>query len=181
MGEYRKRNTMQSSEYRVYNLIFPVYGLLLFPNPLWALLIPLNYMIDRFILSLGLQREHVFDHKAEQKAFLDRTAWKVCIAGFAADFIGASIIIFRDLYKPFFSQETMLAINYAVYGTPFSSSAGLIVFLLAILIAGICIFLFDRYILIKAGLAKQAAVRIALLMAVITAPYVILVPTNIFY
>ncbi len=172
---------MRSSEYRVYNLIFPVYGILLFPNPFWILLIPLNYMIDRFVLSFGLKREQVFEEKAELKAFLDHTAWKVCIAGFAADFIGASILIFRDLYRPFFSQETMQAINYAVYGTPFASSAGLIVFLLAILIAGICIFLFDRHILVKAGLEKHTAVRIAVLMAVITAPYVILVPTNIFY
>ena len=172
---------MRSSEHRVYNLIFPVYGLLLFPNPLWVLLIPLNYMIDRFVLTLGLKREHVFDNIAEQKSFLDHTAWKICIAGFAADFIGASIIIFRDLYKPFFPQETMQAINYAVYGTPFASSAGLIVFLLAILIAGICVYFFDRHILTKAGLEKHTAVRIAMLMAVITAPYVILVPTNIFY
>lgn len=172
---------MRSSEYRVYNLIFPVYGLLLFPNPLWVLLIPLNYMIDRFILTLGLNREHVFDNIAEQKSFLDHTAWKICIAGFAADFIGASIIIFRDLYKPFFPQETMQAINYAVYGTPFASSAGLIVFLLAILIAGICVYFFDRLILIRAGLEKHTAVRIAVLMAAITAPYTILIPTNLFY
>ena len=172
---------MRSSEYRVYNLIFPVYGLLLFPNPLWVLLIPLNYMIDRFVLTLGLNREHVFDNIAEQKSFLDHTAWKICIAGFAADFIGSSMIIFRDLYKPFFPQETILAINYAVYGTPFASSAGLIVFLLAILIAGICVYFFDRLILIKAGLEKHTAVRIAVLMAVITAPYTILIPTNLFY
>ena len=172
---------MRSSEYRVYNLIFPVYGLLLFPNPLWVLLIPLNYMIDRFVLTLGLNREHVFDNIAEQKSFLDHTGWKICIAGFAADFIGASIIIFRDLYQPFFPQETMQAINYAVYGTSFASSAGLIVFLLAILIAGICVYFFGRQILTKAGLEKHTAVRIAMLMAVITAPYTILIPTNLFY
>ena len=172
---------MRSSEYRVYNLIFPVYGILLFPNPFWIILIPVNYLIDRFVLSLGLKREHVFEERTEQKAFLHHTVWKICIAGFAADFIGASIIIFRDLYKSFFSQETMQAINYAVYGTPFASSAGLIVFLLAVMIAGIFVFLFDRHILIKAGLNERTAVRIAVLMAVITAPYVILIPTNVFY
>ena len=172
---------MRSSEYRVYNLIFPVYGILLFPNPFWIILIPVNYLIDRFVLSLGLKREHVFEERTEQKAFLHHTVWKICIAGFAADFIGASIIIFRDLYKSFFSQETMQAINYAVYGTPFASSAGLIVFLLAILIAAVCIILFDRHILIKAGLDAHTAVRIAVLMAVITAPYMILIPTNAFY
>ena len=125
--------------------------------------------------------KHVFDDKAEQKSLLDHTGWKICIAGFAAEFIGASIIIFRDLYQPFFPQETMQAINYAVYGTPFASSAGLIVFLLAILIAGICVYFFGRHILTKAGLEKHTAVRIAMLMAVITAPYTILIPTNLFY
>ena len=145
------------------------------PTWLWLILIPANYLIDRIVLSWSLG-----DYESKN-LFCRKHTWKICIAGFAADFIGSSIIIFRDLYKPFFPQETILAINYAVYGTPFASSAGLIVFLLAILIAGICVYFFDRLILIRAGLEKHTAVRIAVLMAVITAPYTILIPTNLFY
>ena len=59
---------------KLYNLIFPIYLIYLFPTLLWLLLIPANYLIDRFVLRWGLPKQ-----MEEKNRFLRRNTWKILV------------------------------------------------------------------------------------------------------
>ena len=166
------------NEIRLYNVIFPIYFILYFPNPFWVIAIPLNYVIDSLVLRLGLKLCRIYENKEERRQFINSTAWKLCIAGFAADFLGCLFLIYFP--QLFLSEHHAREIATAQYTSPFVSSDVLAVFLAAIAFSGICIYLIDRWILKKQGLDAKSAGRIALLLAVLTAPYLMLYPTELF-
>jgi len=169
----KKRN-----EVRLYNVIFPLYFILYFPNPFWVIAIPLNYVIDSLVLRLGLKLCRIYENKEERKQFINSTAWKLCIAGFTADFLGVLFLMyFPQLFLP---EQLAREIASAQFTSPFVSSNVLAVFLAAVVFSGICIYLIDRWILKKQGLDAKTAGKIALLLAVLTAPYLMLCPTELF-
>ncbi|MDO4205953.1 MAG: hypothetical protein Q4D15_00010 [Lachnospiraceae bacterium] len=169
----KKRN-----EVRLYNVIFPLYFILYFPNPFWVIAIPLNYVIDSLVLRLGLKLCRIYENKEERRQFINRTAWRLCIAGFAADFLGILFLIYFP--QLFLSEQLAREIASAQFTSPFVSWNVLAVFLTAIVFSGICIYLIDRWILKKQGLDAKTAGKIALLLAVLTAPYLMLYPTELF-
>ena len=75
----------------LYNILFPIWMLVWIPSPLWLLLIPLNFIIDYLVLYKSLpadvQRSKNFPGSVPRKAFCNTYAWKICAAGFAADFM----------------------------------------------------------------------------------------------
>ncbi len=166
---------------RLYNIIFPVYLLLYFPNPLWLAAVPLNYAADAAVLNLGLRREAGFQEKTARSRFIRRHGWKICLAGFASDFAGSLLLILRRQILGFLPGSVLIKIQQAVYTSPFSSAEGLAAFLAAILLAGLCIFALDFRILNRSGLEHGSAGRLAGLLAAATAPYLMLLPTGLFY
>ena len=64
---------------------------------------------------------------------------------------------------------------------PFSNVLSLIIVIAAIAISAVCIYKLDKRILIKAGLDIDQAKKSAIRLAVITAPYVYLIPSEWFY
>ena len=160
---------MNKNGIRLYNVMFPVWMLVWFPSWLWLLLIPVNYLIDRLVLRWSLSG-------MEGRAlFCRRHCWKICLAGFLADFIG-SLLLFA-LYMLFSSSEFGRALAFNV----FSDLAAFLATVFAILLSGALIFLLDKRILTKAGLDAAAAKRSALRLAAITAPYLFLIPVGLIY
>ena len=49
---------------RIYNVLFPLWLLVWIPSPLWLILIPANYIIDRLVLKLSLPKD-------DQELFLE--------------------------------------------------------------------------------------------------------------
>ena len=167
--------TQSTKDIRLYNILFPIWLLIWIPSYLWLLLIPVNYLIDRLVLSFSLKNDDA------RKELVRKYTWKVCIAGFAADLAGSlfllAVYILIDRMNLPFEQ----AMENALGWNPFTNLAGLLIVLLAVLISGILIFLMDRYILSKAGLGSAQAKKSALTMAVCTAPYLFLIPSSIIY
>ena len=64
---------------------------------------------------------------------------------------------------------------------PFSNALSLIIVIAAIALSAVCIYKLDKRILIKAGLDIDQAKKSAIRLAVITAPYVYLIPSEWFY
>ena len=155
---------------RIYNVLFPLWLLVWIPSPLWLILIPANYLIDRLVLRLSLPKDEMRD------SFLPGVTWKVCLAGFAADIAG-SLILLGILSI----QKLPSSVTYALQFNAFRDSLALIMTLGAVAVSGVLIFLFDRRILAKAGLSSSPAGRTAMRLAVITAPYLFLIPSGLLY
>jgi len=63
---------------------------------------------------------------------------------------------------------------------PFNHPLGLFIILLAIALAGWLIYVFNRRVFQQAGLALDQAKRMALMLALFTAPYFYLLPVSLF-
>ena len=163
-------------DYRQYNIILPIWLLIWFPSWLWFLLIPANWLVDWLVTRFALKNLGDADYRSRSM----RISWKICIAGFVSDFAGSLILLgalylFSALGVPFRPIEQGLGWN------PFSNIFSVLIILAAIAVSGICIYFMDRNILKKEDLTENQKRKTALALAVITAPYLYLVPASLFY
>ena len=92
-----------------------------------------------------------------------------------ADFIGA---LFLFGISSLFSNLD-IPIRYNIDYNPFGNIYALLITLLGILIAGILIFIFNKKICFnKIDITQKQKFILALVMAIITAPYLFLLPVN---
>lgn len=157
-------------EVRLYNVLFPIWMLIWIPSFLWVVLIPLNYMIDRFVLKKSLP------DTIDKESFLNKTAYKICASGFLCDLIGSSLM-FLSLYLSGDDYRLANAISF----DPFSDLFAFVLVVSMIFVSAVLIYLIDKQILKKAGLNEDQARRSALFLAVFTAPYLFLIPSNWLY
>lgn len=161
---------------KVYNIFLPIFVIVFWPSMLWLFLIPLNYLLDRFVLRWSL------GDMLDKGLFCRRHTWKICLAGFLSDFIGAAIMLAVFMLSSGAASHPVLEkLSYGIGFNPFSSILALIVVVLAIAVSGLCIYLIDRKILQKAGLIPEQAKKSALRLALITAPYLYLFPSVLLY
>lgn len=167
----------------VYNVIFPIWLLVWWPSWLWILLIPANYLIDHAVLWWSLDgyagsgSEGSGRGRFSRNDFCRSNAWKVCIAGFLADFIASALLLGIDLLLDAVSAPWEL--GYALMVNPFGNPLALLITCAAIAIAGAIIFMLDRWVLQRAGVEPEQAKASALKLAIITAPYLFLIPVGI--
>ena len=157
------------------NVLFPVWMLVWIPSWLWLLLIPLNYLIDYFVLYCSLPGDPA------RKPFCRRHAWKVCLAGFAGDFAG-SLFLLAVLVAGGHAGSGPL--GSAAQGISFNPFAGWLSFslvLAAVILSALCIYRLDLRILCRAGLSPEQCRTSALRIALATAPYLFFFPSEILY
>ena len=171
---------MKRSDGKLYNILLPIWMLIFLPTWLWLFLIPANYLIDRIVLrwSLGAM--------PEKGAFCRKNTWKICLAGFLSDLGGVCILLgvyFCDAMMSDSSpaKDLLEKIGSGIAFDPFSNIGAFLVTALSVAAAGALIYFIDRKILIKAGLSAEQARSSALKLAVITAPYLSLLPSRLLY
>lgn len=155
---------------KLYNILFPIWMLVFFPSPLWIALIPANYLIDRFVLKRTLPKT------VNRSAFCKKNSWKICLAGFVSDLIGA---LFLFLVVLLCDEKYELANGITM--DPFKDLLSFLIVALAVTISAIFIFIIDRMILIRCGLSRKQATRSAAFLALFTAPYLYLLPSKLIY
>ena len=165
---------------KLYNILLPIWILVFWPSPLWLILIPANYLIDRIVLRWSL------GEMPEKGAFCRKHTWKICIAGFVSDLIGACVMFGVFMCSALIGDESpvkplMDGIEYAVGFNPFSNFGGFLITALSVALAGACIYLIDKKLLSKAGLTVEQAKKSALRLALITAPYLYFFPSELIY
>ena len=166
------------SDYKVYNLLLPIWLLIFFPSWLWLLLIPANYLIDRIVLRWSL------GDMPEKGLFCRNHNWKICLAGFASDYAGAILLFALNQLMFGMNDDVNSFISKAADGlmlNPFSNVLSLVIVIAAIVLSAVCIYKLDKSILTKAGLDIDQAKKSAIKLAIITAPYVYLIPSEWFY
>lgn len=161
---------MNNKEIKLYNVIFPVYMLWLMP-PVFFVVAILNFIIDSIVVLITkkvLKIENIF-------ANYKKIILKVWGFGFLADFIGAFFLfvmssLFSDLDIP---------IRYNIDYNPFGNIYALLITLFGILVAGILIFIFNKKICFKKiDITEKQKFILSLVMAIVTAPYMFLLPVT---
>ena len=174
---------MNKKEFKLYNILLPIWILVFVPSWLWLILIPANYLIDRLILHWSL------GNMAGKNAFCREHTWKICIAGFFSDLCGALVLFGVFVIATIAGEGMPLSplvpmldlIESGVASDPFDNIAAFLVVAVSVAVAGVAIFLIDRRILTKAGLEAEQARRSAMWLAVLTAPYLYFVPSRLIY
>lgn len=159
---------------KLYNILLPLWLIIFLPSYLWLVLIPFNYIIDRVVLKWSLGDE------PDKGLFCRNHTWKICLAGFFSDFVGAAIMLAISI--PIADHnENFYNIGHAVMFDPFSNLLGLLVVVACIALSAACIYFLDKWILGKAGLDPDQVKRAAIRLALITAPYLYLFPSRLLY
>lgn len=156
---------------KLYNMIFPMWSIyffgLLFP-PFLLILLPANFAVDSLVLLLLFHWLKL----QEKKAWYKKTILKTWGFGFLADFLASGIFLaLSEVLSDIFRDA-----NVNVY-LPVSSFPSFLFTTAAIALAGVLIYFFQRrFVLKKLELEEGQKKKIALGMAILTAPYLMYLP-----
>lgn len=142
---------------RLYNVLFPFWMLIRLPQ-LWVFIIPGNFIIDSIVLLAGMAALKISDKKQWYKKYI----LKIFSFGMLSDIIAAGFII------------GLMFLGVGRMGDE------LYLTLPGLLIAAALIFVFNYYITFK-NVEKPLRFRMALIFAVVTAPYTFIIPSGWIY
>ncbi len=155
---------------KLYNIILPIWLLWIFP-PFIIVAIIMNTIIDFVVALLSMKSLKITD--AFEKA--KKSLLKIVTIGFFSDFIGA-LVLFLTI-----SLSNSPFVESAAWN-PFANLPSILVTLVAIVIAAILIYFLNYYFSFnKVDIADKDKKKIALYLAIFTAPYTFLIPTMWFY
>ena len=168
-------------ETKLYNVMFPLWFLLILPAS-WIVVIPANFLIDLLVLFLTMKLCKMPDIGKNLKSAVLKT-W---LLGFAADLIGAAGMFLAGIggdYLPgAFGEWFMGHIGNAVVMNPFQTIGGFLWTAFFVALAGFFIYLFNlKLCLNKTTLDLSQKKKLAISMAVFTAPYLFFLPTTLLY
>jgi hypothetical protein len=159
-------------EIRLYNAFFPIWFLVYVPW-MWAITLPINFMIDSAVLLILLKCMKFENIKQIYK----RSILKVWIFGFLSDLFGWGFLFASEAFKKYewWNKNIVMGVTY----NPFHSIYSLLYVLLAVLISGFFIFILNYYFSLNGfELDHRKKAKIAIGIAIITAPYLFLIPTG---
>ena len=172
---------MKKNQMKLYNVILPIWLLVIFPFT-WIIILPLNFLIDTLVLKLTMKYLKI----EKRKEIYKKTIFKTWIFGFLADFIGAALL----LIAPFCLSERVN--DNSTFGiivdklsqimiNPFDNIYSIVITIIAVIITAYFIYLFNykfalKKVFIEGYLEDKEMRKIALSMAVFTAPYVFFLP-----
>ena len=172
---------MKKNQTKLYNVILPIWLLVIFPFT-WIIILPLNFLIYTLVLKLTMKCLKI----EKRKEIYKMTIFKTWIFGFLADFIGAALL----LIAPFCLSERVN--DDSTFGiivdklsqimiNPFDNIYSIVITIIAVIITAYFIYLFNykfalKKVFTEEYLEDKDMKKIALSMAVFTAPYVFFLP-----
>lgn len=169
-----KNKRENSKAIKLYNVMFPVWLLFMFPMT-WLLVIPANFIIDSLVLFLGMYLLRI----KEKLSLYKKSIFWVFLFGFVADILGGTVLLitqFVELDGFFYEYLTApVAMN------PFDNVYALMYTCFAVVVSAVLIYIFNRFISFRKVSDKKTKRILSLILAVITAPYLFLVPTTSLY
>ena len=172
---------MKKNSIKLYNLIFPIWLLWLIPIT-WLVVLPANFLIDLLVVVLTMKYLKITDIKLNAKSII----FRVWIFGFIADFIGTASMFMANIID--FNYETPLGkwwynnITNAVTYNPFENPYSVLWVTICVLITSFFIYLFNyKFCLNKSNLDNDQKKKLALSLAIFTAPYLFYIPTAWFF
>lgn len=145
-------------ETRLYNVLFPFWMILLFPQ-VWLIVLPGNFIIDSLVLIISMLILKIEDKKQWYKKYIV----KIFVFGLLADIIGSAYMLLM-----------MLGFEIGMMGDePYITVPALI-------ISAVMIFVFNYCITFR-KVDKKLRLKLSLTFAIVTAPYTFLVPSSWLY
>ena len=162
------------SQVRLYNIIFPIWLLILFPQT-WIVVIPANLIIDFLVLYLSLRSVS----PEVRKQTVRHSLWRVYLCGFASDILAALPMLLAMMAD--FGEWWIRNVQITVFN-PFATVYSFLWAAGCVVIGGVLIYLFNRHLCLNhCGLSDRQKHKTALMMAIFTAPYLFLFPTMLLY
>ncbi len=145
-------------EIRLYNVLFPFWMLLLFPQ-VWLIVLPGNFIIDSLVLMLSMCCLKI----QNRKEFYKQNILKIFGFGILSDIVGSAymLIMMTCLQIGRMGDELHLTLP-------------------ALIISAVCIFILNCFVTFR-KCDKPTRIKLALIFAIITAPYTFLVPSSWLY
>lgn len=160
-----------SGQIRLYNIIFPLFMLMLLSPLLWVVMLIGNFLFDSLVLYLSCKVQKIANFRQIWK----KNILKIFLAGFAADWLGClfNTILWMFVLPYLWPSLSNMANSYFFPGN-------VICALPALLTAMGLIYWFNkRYILSKSELSPAAQKKTAWHLAAFTAPYVMFIPYDL--
>ena len=156
-------------ETRLYNVLFPVWLMYLWPTVIWLISIPGNFLVDSLVLILAMK---CFKFEQDRKQVWKKSILPVWLFGFLSDLIGAALVygvmILCDAVAP--QLNTFLFPGGQLIAVP------------GILLAGVLIYFFNKkFSFRKTDLTPEQIKKLSFALAVWTAPYTMLIPVEWIY
>lgn len=148
----------RKKEVKLYNVIFPFWMLLLFPQ-IWLIVFPGNFIIDSLVLIVSMAALKI----TERMLWYKRYILKIFLFGMLADIIGAVYVL---LLLAVFEVGQMGDEWYLTVP--------------AIVISAGLIFLLNYFVTFRKE-DKVLRLKFSLIFAIVTAPYTFLIPTRWLY
>ena len=151
-----------SGGFKLYNVIFPVWMLLLVPS-VWLVVFPGNFIIDSLVLIAAMCYLKIEDKKAWYKKYI----FKIFAFGMISDILG-SLFLLLVLYITAWLNIDVITVDGFLYTVP------------ALILAAVMIYVFNYYVTFK---KEENPVRrqMSLIFAIVTAPYTFLIPISWIY
>ncbi len=163
---------MKKNEVRLYNMVMPLWMLVVFIPQLWLIALPANWLIDFLVLWLTMKTMK-FEHPAR---LAGQTVWLTWIFGFAADILGGLLMIAPDWGTSIGKDSVFFGITRVLYN-PFYDIWSFLWTTLGVVVTAVLIYVYNRYIVLrKAEMTDMQKRKIALSLAVFTAPYLFYLP-----
>ena len=148
----------KNNDIKLYNVLFPFWMLLLFPQ-MWAIVLPGNFIIDSIVLIIS-----IFALKmTEKKQFYKRHIFQIWSFGMLSDIVGAAYMFLL-----------MWAFEVGSMGDE------LYLTIPALIISAILIFVLNYFVTFRKS-DKALRLKLALTFAIVTAPYTFLIPSSWLY
>lgn len=167
---------MKKKEIRLYNMLLPIWLLVLYPIT-WIIVIPGNFIIDLLVIVITMKVLKIQDIKYNAKKIIIRT-WLI---GFASDAIGVMFMFLGLLVDDrggWWNQNIANPITF----NPFVTIPGFLWTTIAVAIASFFIYLLNyKFCFNKSNLDKFQKKKLALSLAIFTAPYLFYIPSYILY
>lgn len=157
---------------KLYNIIFPFWILWMIPIA-WLIIIPSNFIVDSLLLILFMRILKIDNIVGKYR----KSIMKVWLLGFLADIIGCIPLMFMGFSE--FGEDTYLLENLrkGIMLKPLSNIYSIIFTAVCVIISGILIYIFNYKIALKkVEFNDSQKKKIALLMAIFTAPYLFFMP-----
>lgn len=151
-------------DYKLYNVLFPIW-LLIFLTPWLFVSLIGNLLIDGTIIYLTLRLNHALPNPGKL-GYLIFVSW---VLGFVVDIIAALILLrltMSDKLEDFYIWDYPKTI---------------MIYMLIIISAGCLIYLVNRFLCRKFGFSLHVSHKVARAMGIITAPWLFLVPPSLIY
>ena len=149
---------MKNSDIKLYNVLFPFWMLLLFPQ-MWAIVLPGNFIIDSIVLIISMFALKM----TEKKQFYKRHIFQIWGFGMLSDIVGAAYMFLL-----------MWAFEVGSMGDE------LYLTIPALIISAALIFVLNYFVTFRKS-DKVLRLKLALTFTIVTAPYTFLIPSSWLY